>query len=75
MQSKRAQKHDRIFVFLDIITVVLILFTVYKINVKWGGTVCLIFESYMAYEYNTKFWEELIRLLSLFKTFIWSTWT
>jgi hypothetical protein len=68
MQSKRAQKHDRIPVFIDIITVVLILFTVYKINVKWGGTVCLIFESYMAYD--TKFWEQLIRLLSLFKTFI-----
>jgi hypothetical protein len=24
---------------------------------------------------NKKFWEELIRLLSLHKTFIWSTWT
>jgi len=24
---------------------------------------------------NKKFWEELFRLLSLHKSFIWSTWT
>jgi hypothetical protein len=33
--------------------------------------------SYNNYEYfdNQKFWEELIRVIFLRKSFIWSTWT